>query len=272
MSDKKTILITGATDGIGFETAKLLVSKGHNIIIHGRNENKLQEVVIELTLLSNDSTIKSYLADLSSIKEVKNLASNILADNKKLDVIINNAGVFKTANTRTIDNLDVRFAVNTIAPYLLTKKLESTLDKNSRIVNLSSAAQAPVDLQALNGEIKNLSDSDAYAQSKLALTMYSRLQGLEQQNKGPMIVAVNPKSFLGSKMVKEAYGMQGSSLSIGANILYRAALSDEFENAHGKYYDNDREDFALPHPQALDDGQCQAVINEIESIIKSIEN
>lgn len=269
MSEKKTILITGATDGIGFETAKLLVANGHNVLIHGRNKNKLQEVVKQLTLLSNDSTIKSYLADLSNIKEVKELASNILKENQKIDVIINNAGVFKTANTQTVDNLDIRFAVNTIAPYLLTKQLESILDNTSRVVNLSSAAQAPVKLSALKGEVKNLSDSEAYAQSKLALTMYSTLLGTLQKDKAAMIVSVNPKSFLGSKMVKEAYGMQGSPLSIGADILYKAALSDEFENAHGKYYDNDRESFSYPHADALDSNKCQKLVVEIEKIINN---
>ena len=84
---------------------------------------------------------------------------------------------------------------------------------------------------------------------------------------GPMIVAVNPGSFLGSKMVKEAYGREGNDLSIGADILTRAALSDEFANASGKYYDNDYGSFTNPHPDALDTAKNKRLIDALEQLI-----
>ncbi len=83
-----------------------------------------------------------------------------------------------------------------------------------------------------------LDDMGAYAQSKLAITMWSRIMA-EKLKDGPMIVAVNPGSLLASKMVKEGFGVAGNDLSIGADILTRATLSDEFANASGKYFDND---------------------------------
>ena len=82
-----------------------------------------------------------------------------------------------------------------------------------------------------------------------------------------MIVAVNPGSMLGSKMVKEAYGVAGGDISIGADILCRAALSDEFGRAHGQYFDNDSGRFASPHRDALDDGKVRAVVDAIEAVI-----
>lgn len=187
----------------------------------------------------------------------------------KLDVIINNAGVFATPNSRTQEGLDVRFAVNTIAPYMLTKELLPLLGNTGRVVNLSSAAQAPVSIEALMGD-KPLSDGEAYAQSKLALTMWSRVMGLQLKNVGPMVVSVNPKSFLGSKMVKDAYGIAGNDISLGADILIRAALSDEFAQAHGSYFDNDIEAFAAPHRDALNDTKSQQVVDAIEAVIAKL--
>ena len=136
-------------------------------------------------------------------------------------------------------------------------------------MNVSSAAQAPVDIAALRGEGRKLSDGAAYAQSKLALTMWSRQMAEDLGDTGPLIVAVNPASLLGSKMVKEAYGVAGGDLRIGADILVRAATTDEFKNASGRYYDNDAQTFASPHPDALDAVKNERVVRTIEALIKS---
>ncbi|MCA0936514.1 SDR family NAD(P)-dependent oxidoreductase [Vibrio alginolyticus] len=265
---QKVILITGSTDGIGLETAKLLLEKGHHVIIHGRNDVKVQSVEKKLAELGTGK-VESIVADLSTLSNVNKMVVEVAERFGKLDVLINNAGIFSTPNTRTNEGLDVRFMVNTIAPYVLTKSLLPLFDRTGRIVNLSSAAQSTVDLVALAGE-KALSDGEAYAQSKLALTMWSRLVGLDQKNVGAMIVSVNPKSFLGSKMVQEAYGVKGGSLRLGADILVKAALSEEFSQAHGAYYDNDIEAFSMPHQDALNDKKSDQVINKIEEIISEL--
>ena len=156
--------------------------------------------------------------------------------------------------------------VNTIAPFLLTRRLLPLLGASSRVINLSSAAQAPVNLRALAGEVQ-LPDNAAYAQSKLALTMWSRALALSLGKDGPSVVAVNPGSMLGTKMVKEAYGVAGGDVGIGADILCRAALSDEFATASGKYFDNDAGRFARPHPDALDANKSADVVRAIETIL-----
>ncbi|MDG3085875.1 SDR family NAD(P)-dependent oxidoreductase [Vibrio hannami] len=263
---QKTILITGATDGIGLETAKLLVTAGHNVLIHGRTPSKLKAVEELLSSIGGAGKIHSYTSDLSYIADVEALAVAISAEHSHLDVIINNAGVYTTPTTRTKDNLDVRFVVNTLSPYLLTQKLIHLLDSSGRVVNLSSAAQSPVDISALLGQ-KALSDNAAYAQSKLAITMWSRHMADELGTNGPAVIAVNPASFLGSKMVKEAYGVAGNDLSIGADILFRAALSDEFANASGRYYDNDSKQFSAPHPDAENTSKNKELVQVIEKIL-----
>lgn len=264
---KKVILITGSTDGIGLETARLLVEQGHYVLLHGRNSMKLDEVKEKLLSLPGIGQVESYLADLSKMSDVESLASEIEQKHNKLDVLINNAGIFRTAETVTDQGLDARFAVNTIAPYLLTQRLLPLIDASGRIVNLSSAAQSPVNLDVLRGNTQISDDFAAYAQSKLAITMWSRSLGLSLEGKGPSVVAVNPGSLLGSKMVKEGFGVDGGDIRIGADILIRAALSDEFESANGKYFDNDAKQFAAPHADALDDKKSAEVVQAIEAVL-----
>jgi len=262
----KTILLTGATDGIGLETAKMLVSRGHHVLLHGRNPAKLEKV--EKLLSSGGGHVESYKADLSRMADVEALAKAVFDKHDRLDVLINNAGILKTPDPITQDGLDVRFAVNTLAPYLLTKRLLPLMKKSARVVNLSSAAQATVDIEALGAPPK-LSDMDAYAQSKLAITMWSSFMAQSLKG-GPVIVAVNPGSLLASKMVKEGFGVAGSDLGIGADILCRAALDDEFAESSGQYFENDIGRFGPPHQDALAQQKSEAVVQVIEAVLAKL--
>lgn len=244
----KTILITGSTDGIGLETAAMLAKAGHNVLLHGRNEQKLSTVSEVVSPLLTGNGIETYQADLMSFEAVSSMADDVLSRHDRLDALINNAGVY-TAKA-TPGNLDPRFVVNAISPYLLTRRLLPILDADSRVVNVSSAAQAAVDMGSLEGR-RQLSDSAAYAQSKLAITMWTMHLAEQWGASGPSLIAVNPASMLGSKMVKEAYGVSGGDLRVGASILMHAATSAEFERTSGNYYDNDRQAFAAPHADAL---------------------
>lgn len=266
---QKTILVTGSTDGIGLETAKTLASQGHHVLLHGRNPEKLKAAEKTVSELSENGVVESYVADLSSMDDVQALAKAVAEKHGKLDVLINNAGIYKTPDTTTQDGLDVRFAVNTIAPYLLTQKLMPLLGTSARVINLSSAAQAPVNIEALKGHVK-LADMDAYAQSKLAITMWSRTMALSLKDTGPIIVAVNPGSLLASKMVKEGFGVAGNDIGIGVDILIRAALSDEFAAASGQYFDNDSGQFAPPHADGLDVQKSEEVVEVIEAVLDEI--
>ncbi len=264
---KKRILITGATDGIGLETARMQVFLGHTVLLHGRNAAKLAEVQRSLASLSGGDRIESYVADLSRMADVETLAKAVAEKHTKLDALINNAGVYRAPDQVTQEGLDVRFAVNTIAPYLLTQKLLPALGATGRVINVSSAAQSTVDLRALAGQGR-LSDGAAYAQSKLALIMWSRDLALTLKEKGPAIIAVNPGSMLGSKMVRNAFGVAGGDIRIGAEILTRAALSNEFATVSGEYFDNDSSQFILPHPDALNPQKCEEIVRAIDLVLK----
>jgi len=265
----RTIFITGATDGIGFETAKLLATGGHTLLLHGRSDAKLATAKLKLSEANPNATIETFRADLSNLPEVADLAAAVKEKHTKLDVLINNAGVFKTAEPLTDHGYDVRFIVNTVAPYLLTRLLMEVIPASGRIVNLSSAAQAPVDLDALNGR-KTLSDNEAYAQSKLGITMWSFAMANSLSANGPLIISVNPGSLLASKMVKEAYGIPGHDISVGAEILIRASLDEEFSMASGRYFDNDSKKFAAPHSDALDVDKNLALTAAMDKLIAGI--
>ena len=269
---QKTILITGSTDGIGLATAEMLVSQGHYVILHGRNPVKLAETVQALSELPGDGRVDSFLADLSRMVDVDALAKAITDNYAALDVLINNAGIYNAPVATGAGDLDLRFMVNTIAPYYLTKKLLPVLGINGRVINLSSAAQSPVDLEALAGRIKPVDDFTAYAQSKLALTMWSRhmalsLMGLSQMDNGPAIIAINPGSMLGTKMVEQAFGVVGGDIRKGAEILIRAALTSEFSEASGQYFDNDSGQFSTPHLDVLIPEKTDDIVNAIEKVL-----
>lgn len=258
----KTILITGATDGIGKRTAQNLATAGHRLLVHGRNSKKLEDLVQEL---GDKST--AYVADLSHFDQVDAMSKQILQDHASIDVIINNAGVFKVHPASTPQGLDLRFVVNTFAPYLLTQALLPVLAQTGRVVNLSSAAQALIDQDALEGK-RLLADMEAYAQSKLAITIWST-QLAKEVGPEQVVVAINPGSLLASKMVKEGFGVAGKDLSIGAKILCEAATDESFAQANGKYFDNDTGRFDEPNPGYKDPGQIQAVMRGMESAIST---
>ena len=261
----KTILVTGSTDGIGLETAKRLVAQGHTVLLHGRNAAKLETADREVSAVARGGGTETYVADLSNLTEVSALSDQIKKQHDRLDVVINNAGVLTAPNPTTETGWDVRLVVNTLAPYLLTRKCLSHMSAEGRVVNLSSAAQAPVDLQKLASPAR-MDDMEAYAQSKLALTMWSNALA-QTRTDGPIMIAVNPGSLLASKMVKEGFGVAGNDLGIGADILIRAALSDEFADANGKYFHNDVGRFGPPHRDALDAAKCKRLVKGLDALL-----
>lgn len=266
----KTILITGATDGIGLGAAAKFAELGHHVIMLGRSKQKLEKHHKELQTRYTQAEISTICADLSDLRSLTDVIESKIKKLGRIDVLVNNAGVFKVKEPMTLDLLDTRFVVNTIAPYLLTKSLISQMDSDSRVINLSSAAQAPVSLSALSGR-KKLLDNEAYAQSKLALIMWTHYLSGEYGDSGPTFIALNPGSLLGTTMVKEAYGIEGKPINIGTEIVLKASLSESFANANGQYFDNDIGQFSNPHPDALNGKKVTELVDQIEKILVEID-
>jgi len=263
---KKTILVTGSTDGIGKLVALKLAKDGHEIYVHGRNADKLKAVISEIKTTSNNDNVKGFVADFSDLEAVKNMAKQVNEEMPKLDVLINNAGVYKSRVAKTNDGFDIRFSVNYFAPYLLTKAILPLLKKGdaSRIINLSSAAQAPVSLEALNGNVA-LSEMEAYSQSKLALAMWS--MHLAENEPDLIVIPVNPGSLLNTNMVKEGWGFHRSSADKGRDILYDLAVAEKYRNASGKYFDNDSGGFGAIHPAGDNEETIQKLIKKTNKLV-----
>ncbi len=264
----KTIFITGSTDGVGKLTALKLAESGHQILVHGRNPEKLEQTISEIKEVSGNDKVRGFISDFSDFRSVKKIIAEISNEFSSIDILINNAGVFKSSAQKNQDSLDLRFAVNYFAPYLLTNGLLPILKSSDapRVINLSSAAQSSVSIEALKGN-EPISNNEAYAQSKLALTMWSFAFAKAHPNMTS--IAVNPGSLLNTNMVKEAYGHHWSSADKGANILYELAISEKHKESSGKYFDNDKGDFNIPHSDAYDEEKIIRLISETKEILNS---
>jgi NAD(P)-dependent dehydrogenase (short-subunit alcohol dehydrogenase family) len=259
------ILITGSTDGVGKLTAIQFVKEGHNVFVHGRNKAKTETLVEELRNINPESIVKAYIADFSDLESVKKMSKAISKEVEKLDVIINNAGIFNSPEWLSSNGIELRFVVNYLAPYILTNTILTLLSSSDdpRIINLSSAAQAPISTGAILGQ-KAVSENEAYAISKLALTMWSFY--LAEQHKNITTIAVNPGSLLNTKMANEAYGQHWSPAEKGSDVLYDLSVNKEHLSHSGDYFDNDREAYARAHPSAYN----TTIINELITLTENI--
>jgi NAD(P)-dependent dehydrogenase (short-subunit alcohol dehydrogenase family) len=247
--DRQTILVTGATDGHGRALARELVSRGATVLLHGRSEERLEDTQREL------GAAATYVADFSSLEEVRRLASALERDQERLDLLVNNAGIGGGDGRReeSADGYELRFAVNYLAPFLLTNLLLPLLRRSApaRIVNVASAGQAAIDFDDVMLE-RRYDAMRAYGQSKRTQIMFTfelaeRLRG---ENAGVTVNALHPASLMNTKMVYESFGYTMSTVEDGVEATLRLAISPELEGVTGRYFDRLRE--ARPNKQADD--------------------
>lgn len=253
----KSILITGATDGLGKEVARRLASQGHKVLLHGRSPEKGQTVLSELISATGNNTLEYFNADLSSLAEVNKLAADILSSQQQLDVLVNNAGIGpRTPDSPRLlskDGYEIFFAVNYLAGYLLARELLPLLKSSApaRIINVASIAQAPVNFNDPMME-KYYSDGLAYSQSKLAQILHT--MDLAQQLEGSGVTAnsLHPATLMNTKMVLDSTALPDSRTTIddGANALERLILDEDVASISGHYFDSMEN--AEPDAQASD--------------------
>ena len=175
----KVVLITGATDGLGRGLARAVAGAGGIVLVHGRSQVRIDETLAELP------GARGYRADLSSLEEVRRVAGEVRDAEPRLDVLVNNAGIGTGERELSQDGYELRFAVNYLAGFLLTRELLPALEASTpaRIVNVASAGQMPIDFDDVMLE-RDYSGVRAYCQSKLAQIMFTidlaeRLDGKE---------------------------------------------------------------------------------------------
>jgi len=240
--DEATILITGATDGLGRRVALDLAGKGATVLLHGRNPERLEAALEDVREQTGNEKPGSYLADLSSLAEVRTLAEQVLSHYNRLDVLINNAGVIVEERRESEDGYELTFAVNYLAHFLLTSQLLPLLRGSAptRIVNVASAGQSPVDLSDVMLE-RGYDAMKAYTQSKLAQILFTFELAGRLSGTGVTVNALHPASLMDTKMVHETFGYTMSTVQEGADAAVRLAVSPELEGVTGRYFDGQRE-------------------------------
>ncbi len=236
-----TVLITGATAGLGRRVALQLAERGATVLLHGRSKDRCETVLEEIRRVTGAGEAHYYLADLSSLAAVRGLAEQVLSEHSRLDVLISNAGVIARERQETEDKVELTFAVNYLSHFLLTNLLLPLLRDSvpARVINVASAGQSPVDFDDVMLE-RGYEGMKAYAQSKLAQIMFTFELAERLRDTGVNTNALHPATLMDTKMVLETFGRASSTVQEGAEAVLRLAVSPESEGETGQYFDGKR--------------------------------
>jgi NAD(P)-dependent dehydrogenase (short-subunit alcohol dehydrogenase family) len=253
---EQVILITGATDGLGKAVALQLARTGATLLLHGRDEARGQHTLEEIRAQTGNTRLQWYRTDFAALSQVRVLAERLTHEQKRLDVLVNNAGIGTTlpgGGTRqeSEDGYELRFAVNYLAPFLLTRLLLPTLRQSApaRIVTVSSAGQAPINFRDVMLE-HHYDGVQAYSQSKLALVMFTF--DLAEELAGTAVTAncLHPATYMPTKMVLAARGSSVSTIEEGVRATTHLITASELDQVSGRYFNGLRE--ARAESQAYD--------------------
>jgi NAD(P)-dependent dehydrogenase (short-subunit alcohol dehydrogenase family) len=254
--DEQTILITGATDGLGRALAADLARDGPELLLHGRDDERGRATLEEIRAATGNERLHWLRADLASLDEVRALAAQVTQTTDRLDVLVNNAGIGTTlpgdgARLESRDGFELRFAVNYLAGYLLARSLVPLLRASApgRIVNVASAGQAPIDFDDVMLE-RSYSGGQAYAQSKLAQVMFTFDLAEELGDDGVTATCLHPATYMPTKMVIAAGVEPATALDQGVRATRRLVADPELDGVTGRYFNGAR--VADPLAQAND--------------------
>ena len=249
--EEETILVTGATDGLGKRVASALAGRGATVLLHGRSRERLEATIEQIREQTGNEKLRCYLADLSSLRAVRDLAERILSDEERLDVLVNNAGIISREREESEDGYELTFAVNYLSHFLLTGLLLPMLRASApaRIVNVASAGQSPINFDDPMLE-RGYDAMGAYTRSKLAQVMFTMELAGRLQGTGVTVNALHPASLMDTKMIRGTFGYTMSTVEEGVEAVVRLAASPELEGVTGRYFDGTRE--ARANRQAYD--------------------
>jgi len=250
-----TVLVTGATDGLGLAVARRLAAQGATLLLHGRDPRRL-DAAAEQVQAAGAGAVRTYLADFASLTEVRQLAAEVEATTPHLHVLINNAGIGSgrpegTTRQESRDGYELRFAVNYLAGFLLTMRLLPLLRRSApaRIVNVASIGQSPIDFDDVMLE-RDYRGVRAYGQSKLAQIMFGMSLAERLPPREVTVNSLHPATYMPTKIVLEEIGQTVDRLEDGVEATVRLAVSPELEGVSGRFFDRAAE--ARAHPQAYD--------------------
>ena len=252
--DGKTVLITGSTDGVGRYVAGRLAADGARVLVHGRDRERGAGLVEEIKRAGRGDAA-FYSADLSSLAGTRQLAQAVMADHKRLDIFINNAGIGSQTSgpqrRTSADGHELRFAVNYLSGFLLARLLLPLLKAAapSRIVNVASLGQHPIDFDDVM-IAKGYSGSRAYAQSKLAQIMFTIDLARELAGSGVTVNSLHPATYMNTTMVRASGIAPISTVEQGGAAILHLAEGDDVAGKSGLFFNGMNE--AKVNPQAYD--------------------
>ncbi len=237
----KIILITGSTDGIGRQTAFELAGMGASVIVHGRDPERTKNVATEIKETTGNPSVDFFVADFSSLGEVRKFSGQLHEKYDRLDVLINNAGVYMKQKELSKEGFEMTFAVNHLSHFLLTHLLLDLIKKpaHSRIINVASMAHAQeMDFDNLQAE-KFFDGYTAYSLSKLSNILFTYELARRLAGTGVTANCLHP-GVIRTKLLKAGWGMGGGTLESGAKTSVYLASSPDVESVSGKYFANCR--------------------------------
>jgi NAD(P)-dependent dehydrogenase (short-subunit alcohol dehydrogenase family) len=241
-SDQRTALVTGATDGVGAVVARQLGASGLRVLVHGRDQERGARVVHDIRQAGGEAAFLA--ADLASLAEVRRLAEAVRAETDRLGLLINNAGIGSAAPGRQVsaDGHELRFAVNYLAGFLLTRLLLDLLRSNApaRIVNVASAGQQAIEFDDVM-LTRGYSGSRAYRQSKLAQILFTVDLAAELDGADVTVNALHPATYMNTTMVRLAGVTPWSTVEQGAEAILNLAAAPALAGRSGLYFDGLRE-------------------------------
>jgi NAD(P)-dependent dehydrogenase (short-subunit alcohol dehydrogenase family) len=257
--DDTTILITGATDGLGRALAARLHAEGADLLLHGRDATKLEALAAEL-----DGT-RTLRADFASLDDVRRMASEV----DQVDVLVNNAGIGSgmpegRERGESRDGYELRFQVNYLAGYLLTELLLARLRAPARIVFVASLGQMPIDFDDVMLE-HSYAGIQAYCQSKLAQIAYGMALAERLDPQEVTVNSLHPSTFMPTKMVLAERGEALDPLEQGVDATHRLVADPALDGVTGRFFD--REEEMAPHPWALDRSNRERLVELSASLV-----
>jgi NAD(P)-dependent dehydrogenase (short-subunit alcohol dehydrogenase family) len=265
----KTILITGSTDGIGKQAALDLARMGARVLVHGRSEERGRRAVAEIKAATGAEP-DLFIADLSSQAQVRDLAAQVQARYDRLDVLVNNAGVVLPRRNLTEDGIEETFAVNHLAPFLLTHLLLDLLKRSApaRVVIVSSGMHrsARVDWDNLQGE-RRYDSIGAYSLSKLGNVVFTLELARRLAGSGVTVNSLEPGS-IGTKLLRAGWGGGGQPVEVGAQKVVYLAVSPEVEGVSGQHFQNNR---PIPVAPLAQDEEVRRRLWEISAQLTGVD-
>jgi NAD(P)-dependent dehydrogenase (short-subunit alcohol dehydrogenase family) len=251
--DGKTVLVTGSTDGVGRYVASKLAEAGAKVLVHGRDRERAATLIDEISRQGGAAIF--YQADLSSLAGTRQLADAVIAEHKRLDVLISNAGIgsFSQGSGRQTggDGHELRFAVNYLSGFLLTYRLLPLLKTAapSRIVNVASLGQHPLDFDDVM-LTRGYAGTRAYAQSKLAQIMFTIDLAEELRGSGVSVNSLHPATYMNTTMVRAGGIAPISTVEQGGEAILHLAVGEDMAGRTGLFFNGMVE--ARANPQAYD--------------------